>query len=75
MYEALSSKWDIYIPLLPVRVRVQYKNTCGRLGELETVDICSERAFAKPDNAVACTCGLTAVTAWDPSMLGPPLAE
>lgn len=65
----------IYISLLPVRFEIQYENACERLGELETADICSERVFAKPDNAVACTCGLTAVNAWDPSVLGPPLAE
>lgn len=75
MYESLSSKWDIYITLLPTTFRVQHAKACERLGELEIVDLCGETVFSKPDNAVAWTCGLPAVTAWDPSVLGPPLAE
>lgn len=75
MYETLSSKWDIYITLLPTRFRVPHRKACERQGELETVDFYGETVFDKPDNAVAWICGLPALTAWDPSVLGPLLSE
>lgn len=69
MYETLSSKWDSYITCLPSRLRDQHEKVCKRLQEPEIVDICNTICRAWQCH---CTYGLiTAVIAWDPSLLGP----